>query len=230
MWARRFALTLVTVFFSSAQAAISVEVCFNYGCAARTVVRVDDEVLKRVGEMFATVSDPAGERDTIARALAELYRIAGEQTPIFADRAGNLLDGGVEGRMDCIDHSTTTTVLLHVLAEQGWLRFHRVLEPKRRTRFLFQHLAAAIEAVDVPEADRQEQGAEPIPDHVPILLALCDCADVIADVPEKVVVKTIEEAGPRMRYAVDSWFVEHGEPAVILPLVEWLKGGGPNVH
>lgn len=230
MWALRFALTLVTVFFSSAQAAISVEVCFNYGCAARTVVRVDDEALKQVGEMFTTVSDPAGERGTIARAVAKLYRIAGGQTPIFADRAGNLLDGGVEGRMDCIDHSTTTTVLLHLLAEQGWLRFHRVLEPKRRTRFLFQHLSAAIEETDVLEAGPPEQGHGLVPDHVPVLLALCDCVDVIADVPETVSVNAIEEAGPRMRYAVDSWFVEHGEPAVILPLVEWLKGGGPNVH
>jgi hypothetical protein len=185
MWSLRFALTLVVMLFSTAQAAVSVEVCFNYGCVARAVVRVDDGALTRVGAMFATVSDPAGERDAIARAVAKLYRVAGGQTPIFADRAGNLLDGGAEGRMDCIDHSTTTTVLLHVLADQGWLRFHRVLEPKRRTRFVFQHLSAAIEEVDVLEADQPEQGPESVPDHVPILLALCDCVDVIADMPEK---------------------------------------------
>jgi len=230
MWPLRFALTLALMLFSSAQAAVNVEVCFNYGCVARVGVHVDDAALMRVGNMFATVSDPAGERDVIAQAIAKLYRVAGGQTPIFADRAGNLLDGGADGRMDCIDHSTTTTVLLHVLADQGWLRFHRVLEPKRRTRFLFQHLSAAIEEVDVLESDQPEQGDGSVPDHIPILLALCDCVDVIADMPEKASEESIEEAGPRLRYAVDSWFVEHGEPAVILPLVEWLKGGGPNVH
>lgn len=31
------------------------------------------------------------------------------------------------------------------------------------------------------------------------------------------------------RYAVDSWFVDNGKPAVILPLEEWMNGGGPDV-
>ena len=31
------------------------------------------------------------------------------------------------------------------------------------------------------------------------------------------------------RFVVDSWFGEHGDPAVILPLEEWLDGEGPNV-
>ena len=35
---------------------------------------------------------------------------------------------------------------------------------------------------------------------------------------------------PGERYVVDSWFVDNGEPAVVLPLAEWLKGGGPNVQ
>jgi len=35
---------------------------------------------------------------------------------------------------------------------------------------------------------------------------------------------------PGQRYVVDSWFVDNGEPAVVLPLAEWLNGGGPNVQ
>lgn len=31
-------------------------------------------------------------------------------------------------------------------------------------------------------------------------------------------------------WVVDTWFVAHGEPAVILPLEKWMKGGGPNVY
>lgn len=31
------------------------------------------------------------------------------------------------------------------------------------------------------------------------------------------------------RFVVDSWFGEHGDPAVVLPLEDWLDGEGPNV-
>ena len=31
------------------------------------------------------------------------------------------------------------------------------------------------------------------------------------------------------RFVIDSWFREHGEPAVVLPLADWLDGDGPNV-
>ena len=37
------------------------------------------------------------------------------------------------------------------------------------------------------------------------------------------------EASDGGRYVVDSWFVNNGEPAVILPLDEWKKGAGPDV-
>jgi hypothetical protein len=48
--------------------------------------------------------------------------------------------------MDCIDHSTTTTRLLRLLDKRGWLRYHRVLDPESRRRFLvFEHYSAQIE-------------------------------------------------------------------------------------
>ena len=31
------------------------------------------------------------------------------------------------------------------------------------------------------------------------------------------------------RFVVDSWFVDNGQPAVILPLAEWKEGAGPDV-
>lgn len=41
----------------------------------------------------------------------------------------------------------------------------------------------------------------------------------------------IEEktADAAARFVVDSWFVDNGQPAVILPLDEWKKGAGPDV-
>jgi hypothetical protein len=35
--------------------------------------------------------------------------------------------------------------------------------------------------------------------------------------------------GEAARFVVDSWFVDNGQPAVILPLDEWKKGAGPDV-
>jgi len=169
-----------------------VEVCFNYGCNARVPVLFEAEQLVRLAGKFEDVSDAATERALIARAVGRMYRISGKQTPIFADRAGNLRDKGAYGRMDCIDHSTTTASFLALMQERGWLTFHQVeSEPVRRSRFIFAHYSAAIERVPVEGANGDDE---------------------------------------LRRFAVDSWFVEHGEPAVVLPLDDWLKGDGPNVQ
>ncbi len=216
---------------SLARAEERVGICFNYGCAADQSVLIRENELLRVEALFGQVSDPVSEREVIAHAVAKLYRYAGGQTPVFADRAGNLLDAGVEGRMDCIDHSTTTTRFLRIVERKGWLRHHRVADPARRTRFLFQHLSAVIEEV---EGGMRHKAAgsdgRSVPDHVPVLLALCDCPDVIGDLPATDVGAGSTEGSDGKQFVVDSWFVDHGEPAVILPLAEWLKGGGPNVY
>jgi len=39
----------------------------------------------------------------------------------------------------------------------------------------------------------------------------------------------IEETATGAVHVVDSWFVDNGEPAVILPLDDWKKGAGPDV-
>ncbi|NMG14792.1 hypothetical protein [Aromatoleum bremense] len=221
------------------QAAASVDVCFNYGCAASAEVRFANERLDEVGRLFSEAGDAERERAAISLAVAALHRIAGEQSPIGADRAGNFLDNGIDGRMDCIDHATTTTRLLGLMASRGWLRFHRVLEPARRSRVIFQHFSALIEEVGPPP--RPAAPAAPVvaaggvPDHVPLLLALCDCQNVIDDIsrprdPDASPPGAAGIAAPGGRFVVDSWFGNHGEPAVVLPLAEWLNGEGPNVQ
>lgn len=32
------------------------------------------------------------------------------------------------------------------------------------------------------------------------------------------------------QYVIDSWFVNNGEPAVVLPLEDWLNGAGPRIE
>lgn len=163
--------------------------CYNYGCQAEAAVSFETAELEVVRASLAAAANPAEERTALSAALGLLYAIAGARTPVGADRAGNFLDLGAEGRMDCIDHSTSTTRLLRLIEARGWLRFHRVAAPARRSRLIFQHFSAVIE-----ETEGEGEG---------------------------------ERGG---RYAIDSWFVNNGEAAIVLPLAEWLDGGGPNVH
>lgn len=180
----------------AAQAGASTVVCFNYGCARQTEVSFDDAQLESVRAGLAVAGDAAAEREALARAIGTLLAHAGAQAPIAADRAGNLLDDGVEGRMDCIDHATTTTRLLILLEERGWLRFHRMLPPERRSFLILQHFSAVIEEIGPAPSTAEAQPAVNL----------------------------------GARFALDSWFVDHGEPAVVLPLEEWMMGEGPNVQ
>jgi hypothetical protein len=122
----------------------------------------------------------------ISGVIGRLYAWAGEQSDIHNDRAGNFDDGHVPGKMDCIDHSTSTTRLLKLLEARGYLRWHRVLAPVERGvgKLFFVHGSAVIEE---------------------------------------------KTDGDAPRFVVDSWFVDNGQPAVILPLGDWKKGAGPDV-
>lgn len=164
-----------------------VDICYNWSCIAQAQVVYGGEQLQEVQRLLALADDDESERALLSQALGRLYRWAGEQSDVGHDRGGNQWDGEVYGRMDCIDHSTSTTRLLRLLERRGWLRWHRVLEPVRRTRFVLgQHFAAAVETVGTGEAPA--------------------------------------------RFAVDTWFMDNGEPAVILPLESWLRGDGPDVE
>lgn len=194
-----------------------VSICYNYGCLSEGVVRFHAATLARLGDRLAGARTAAQERALLAEAVGRLYRVAGTQTPVGADRAGNFLDAEAHGRMDCIDHSTSTTRLLELVEARGWLRFHRVLEPVRRTRLILQHFSAVVEVLTV-----EERIARLPPGQA---LAACNCTE------DGLVIEDADGGDrPGERYVVDSWFVDNGEPAVVLPLAEWLNGGGPNVQ
>jgi hypothetical protein len=122
-----------------------VSICYNYGCNAKAEVTYDAAQLEYLRQTLAAAGDAAGEREAVSRVIGRMYAIAGEQTPVWRDRAGNFADGGEDGQMDCIDHSTTTTAFLRLLQGKGWLRYHEVLEPLMRRLYIFAvHWAARI--------------------------------------------------------------------------------------
>ncbi len=163
-------------------------VCHGYGCIVQDEIRYSDAQLAQVTRQLSAAVDAENERKLLGLVIGQLYAWGGEQSDIRNDRGGNYADGHVPGKMDCIDHSTSTTRLLQLLAQRGALRWHRVLTPEVR-HFLWvfpAHWSAVIEALAAGDA---------APQH----------------------------------YVVDSWFVNNGEPAVILPLADWKKGAGPDV-
>lgn len=164
----------------------AVPVCYGYGCATEAPIRFSDTQLEQIHRRLAAAVDAENERNLLGAAIGQLYGWAGEQSDIRNDRGGNYADGHVPGKMDCIDHSTSTTRLLRLLEVHGSLRWHRVREPEMRSWALVfgVHWSAVIE---------EKTDDEPV------------------------------------RFVVDSWFVDNGQPAVILPLVEWMKGEGPDV-
>jgi len=130
---------------ASAARADEVTLCYNYGCYARAQVNYSEAQLATLRQLLAPASDAASERAAISMVIGRMYAIAGEQTPVWRDKGRNYADGGVDGQMDCIDHSTNADTFLRLLQAHGWLRFHQVLEPIRRTRFFVAvHWAARI--------------------------------------------------------------------------------------
>ena len=145
---------LLALFLSlGATAEERVTVCFNYGCNAEAVIVYGHAELGEIGMLLGAARDAPQERAAIGEAVGRLLGWAGKRSPIGADRGGNYADAGVSGMMDCIDHSTTTTRLLQMMDRQGWLRYHRVLEPALRTTlFIFLHYSAQIEERAAPAA------------------------------------------------------------------------------
>jgi hypothetical protein len=171
------------------QADEQVLICYNYGCLVEAEARFSEAQLAEVAARLLRADSAVAERAIVAQVLGQLYRWAGEQLPISADRPGDYLDFGENGMMDCIDHATSTTRLLLMLEERGLLRFHAVDPVRRRVRWLVaQHFSAVL----------RERGTDDAP-------------------------------GEGARFAVDTWFGEHGDPAVVLPLEDWLDGEGPDV-
>ena len=183
---RRWLATLILILAGSALADESVRICHAYGCLVEAEIVYSEHSLREIDQMLSVAVDAENERKILGTAIGRMYAIGGEQSDIHNDKGGNYADGHVPGRMDCIDHSTSTTRLLKLLESRGDLRWHRVLDKDvRYFAYIFPaHYSAVIEE------------------------------------------KTDGEAA---RFVVDSWFVDNGQPAVILPLDEWKKGAGPDV-
>ena len=177
----------------------------QYGrrCLSITDTVAAEPQLQTLAKTLRSTRSAVEERKALSDVIGQLYYWAGQQTPVYADKGGNLADEAVNGAMDCIDHSTTTTRFLKMLERRRLLKYHEVEDVARRSRFfLFDHFSAMIEERPHP------------------WLAKADDDDIL---------NFSDQTKPH-RYVVDSWFVNNGKPAVILPLEIWMDGAGPNLE
>ncbi|MEK6664753.1 MAG: hypothetical protein AABY73_12900 [Pseudomonadota bacterium] len=132
--------------------ALEVTICYNYGCAVQAKIEVGLHDLAQLDQLFEETPDAVVERSAIQFAIGLLNQVAGRQTPNRNDKGGNYDDDGVEGRMDCIDHSYTTTAYLRLIDRRGLLHFHQVLEPLHRAPLLVNdHWSARILDIETEE-------------------------------------------------------------------------------
>lgn len=126
-------------------------ICYNYGCAARAVVRFSEEELFQVQSILEAARDAASERAALEQAVGRMYRLAGWQTPTWRDKGGDYEDQAVDGRMDCIDHSTNTETWLRFFGRRGWTKFHVVLSGLKRGVFAVHWAARIAESENLKE-------------------------------------------------------------------------------
>lgn len=143
--ANRLLLAAGLFLLCSAAAADQVGICYNYDCTTRANIIVNGKQLLKIRALFKGVKNAETERKAISLAIGQFETIAGQQTPTHNDKGGNTNDDGVDGRMDCLDHSHNTTEYLKLMEQRGWLKYHKVLERVMRAPYIVNdHWAARI--------------------------------------------------------------------------------------
>jgi hypothetical protein len=121
-----------------------VRFCYDWSCKTPGVVSYSEPWLKKMLVPLRQAKTPEAERLAVAEVVSRFYTTAAEQIPIGADEPGNEEDETVVGRMDCIDHSSSTRNILSFLAHRQALRWHRVGPYAHRTLFLDSHYSATL--------------------------------------------------------------------------------------
>ena len=146
------ALSLVSV---AARADALIVVCYNWGCQTQQAVSFSDPWLRKALQPLRLAKTPEAERAAVAEVVHRFYLKAAEHTPIANDEAGNVEDESVNGRMDCIDHSTTTKNILSYLQYRQLLRWHEVGPYAHRSLLVASHYSATLIEVGAEGADEE---------------------------------------------------------------------------
>ena len=122
-------------------------VCNQVSCDETTPVHLTVNNWQSVQSIFQPpAADSESERAQIARAIARLEQLVGDQAGTFDDQPRN--SGSFRGtrQLDCVAETTNTTIYLLLMKEKGLLRWHSVGNPKHRglLNLKFPHNTAVL--------------------------------------------------------------------------------------
>lgn len=127
-----------------------VQICHGYNCRRKARYDIGADRARFAAIMAAGKSSPAAERAAIGRAEM-FYEDQVSKVIGVRDKAGAAQgDSGKVGQMDCIDELTNTHTLLVYLAENEWLKYHRVLPNVSRGFFFdgrYPHATAVVSEI-----------------------------------------------------------------------------------
>jgi hypothetical protein len=115
--------------------AITLRVCYNWSCNQQERVTFTAEDMAEVLS-YMTTCQGEGLHDRVQRMRIGVWRmqlLARKYVPLLAnDKAINDDDAELEGRADCVDHTSNTNTYLHVLKALGQLPGWTLLAPQVR--------------------------------------------------------------------------------------------------
>jgi hypothetical protein len=108
-------------------------VCHGHNCHFHSVARLSEDQWQAIVELFAVPPVSAQEeRRRIGEAVALVERAVGEQLGTKADRPRAPFVVVDPTQLDCVDESTNSSTVLHMLDNAALLRWHAVGEPAVR--------------------------------------------------------------------------------------------------
>ena len=121
------------------------KICIDFECEHKTAVRLTVDDWRQIRGFFTQAGTAQQERAQIARYIAFMEKLSGQQTPTWRDHGENDPNVDPLGQLDCIAESTNTTRYLKLLQSTGLLRHHTVGERHvRNPWWLIPHWTAVI--------------------------------------------------------------------------------------
>ncbi len=109
-------------------------VCHGFGCSVVSRAALNKDAWRRVVAVFQPpAKDAEGERQRIARAVALMEVLVGEQTGTAGHQWTHknmeiLPNNGDKSQLDCIDEAVNTWTYMTLMERAGLLRFHNVAQ------------------------------------------------------------------------------------------------------
>lgn len=142
-------LYLVLALLLPRAGAVTLTLCYHYGCDRSASIDLPPDALIWMGERLRQADDAGTERTALQDVALAFYQLAAQTLPLAEDRGGNHEDARLLGRMDCIDHTHNLHQFLALLQSLHLLRYHQPAADAFRAPWLFnEHHAATVQDID----------------------------------------------------------------------------------